>query len=173
MPQRARKRGGCLQSLVSVIIALAVILAALYFLFPDLSERYLGMSVRQPVASSTEVTQDLQGMFDDLYASLSSEMQRSGASREEIQKVFDQLDTETLRAAAEDAVSSGSDAVNSFVESLDEKIDFGTLDTSTIKDALRRSVKDIDFSAATGLMRDAFSKGIENLGDLFKRYVHE
>ena len=173
MPQRARKGGGCLQSLISVILILVAIIAVLYFFFPDLSERYLGMSMRRPATSSADITQDLQGMFDDLYASLSSEMQRSGASREEIQKVFDQLDTGTLRAAAEDAMSSGSDAVGSFVESLDEKIDFGTLDTSVIKDALKRSVKDIDLSAATGLMREALSKGIGNLGDLFKRYVHE
>jgi hypothetical protein len=94
---------------------------------------------------------------------LQQQLGDAGITEEQIDDVLEQLDTQSIMAAAQEAMSSGGDLVEGFVDSLDERIDFGMLDTQELKDALSQKLDELDFAERMELMGEFTSGGIESL----------
>jgi hypothetical protein len=101
--------------------------------------------------------------LDQAARQLQQKLEDTGITEEQIDNVLDQLDRESIMAAAQEAMSSGGDLVEGFVNSLDERIDFGKLDTQKLKDALSQKMEELDFAQTMELMGEFTSGGIESL----------
>lgn len=186
----ARKSGNLFSSLITVIVLAAVVLAVIYFFFPDLSTQILGTNwqsedIELPSVGLPEISADtaqVTGMFSDdedksadstrqtddtqleqATRQLQQELADTGITEEQIDDVLEQLDTQSIMAAAQEAMSSGGDLVKGFVDSLDERIDFGKLDTQELKDALSQKLDELDFAERMELMGEFTQGGIESL----------
>lgn len=161
---------GCLGTLVSLIFTAVIIFAVIYFLFPDLSERYFSMSWSGGTSQGSPISNDqLNEAADELISEMSQALKDSGASKEDVQRVISQLDAETLKDAASEALRSGKNSVETFVDRLDKQIDFGSIDTSVVKDQLIKSASEIDFQAAFSTIQSSLENGLESLADSLKK----
>jgi hypothetical protein len=186
----ARKSGNFFSSLVTVVVLAALALAVIYFFFPDLSTQILGTNwqsedIELPSVGLPEISADtgqVAGVFSDdedknaepaqqtddtqlqqAARQLQQELADTGITEEQIDDVLEQLDTQSIMAAAQEAMSSGGDLVKGFVDSLDERIDFGKLDTQELKDALSQKLDELDFAERMELMGEFTQGGIESL----------
>jgi hypothetical protein len=111
------------------------------------------------VEDSGSISSQLEAAGDDL----SQRLNESGVTDEQIDEVISQLDRESIMAAAQQAMQSGGDLVENFVDSLDQRIDFGNLDTEVLKKTLGEKFDQLDFSQTMQLMGEFTQGGIESL----------
>lgn len=167
----ARKRTTAFAKFVTLLTFAVAAFCIIYFFFPDLSESLFDISWKS--SNYTMSVQERESLVTEIVTNIKNSYQDSGASEEEIEKVLSQLDRETLTNAAEKALKSGRDGVSTFVDTLDESIDFGQLDTDVVKQQLESIVSEIDFSEAMGLMREYLKGGFESLEVVLEDLVNQ
>ncbi len=177
MGKRNAGGGGLLRFLFSIILLAAAAVAVIYFFFPDISEEYFSMSwdsARNGSLSSSE-TEDA---LDEVIDSLSSALEKAGASAEDVRKIISSIDSSDLRRSVEGAAASGRDGVAQFADTLVGTIDLESLDLKesvnldSVKEGLQTKLSELDFSESLDFLKNNLETGLDYLGERLKDAIN-
>jgi hypothetical protein len=157
------------RSLFTLIVVAAIAFAVVYFFFPEQSEKYFSVSWESRAGGANA---EMDAAVDDVLTSISGAMEDAGATKEEVEKALSAIDTNDLKEAIELAWAEGKDAVGIFVESITDKIDFGSIDLDVVKSGITDNLQKIDFSNAMNLIKDNLEKGLKDLTKAVKDAVN-
>ena len=104
--------------------------------------------------------------------SISEAMDEAGATKDDIDEALSKIDVEDLKEAIEIAAADGKDAIGAFVDSISDKIDFGSIDLEKVKNGMTEKLKEIDFSNAINLIKDNLEKGLQDLSNALKDAIN-
>lgn len=156
------------RSLFTLIVLAAVAFAVVYFFIPEQSEKYFGISWESRSATGNEVDEAVENVLE----SISEAMDEAGATKDDIDEALSKIDVEDLKEAIEIAAADGKDAIGAFVDSISDKIDFGSIDLEKVKNGMTEKLKEIDFSNAINLIKDNLEKGLQDLSNALKDAVN-
>ena len=163
------KNRSFIKSLFTLIVLAAIAVAVVYFFFPEQSEKYFSISWESRSGGSGA---EMDAAVDDVLSSISGAMEEAGATKEEVERALSEINVEDLKEAIELAWSEGKDAVGVFVESITDKIDFGSIDLDAVKSGIVDNLNNIDFSNAMNLIKDNLEKGLKDLTKAVKDAVN-
>ena len=138
---------------IALIIVAVCIFAVIYFMFPDVFE-----SVFPGQASAEDTIQESISRLEQSMGDLE-------LNREDIAKVMDQIDTETIQRVIRESAVKGVETGGQFFDMIKERVDFGTLDTAEIRNIYVDKTQDIDFSSAFRQLGEATERGLFRLAD--------
>lgn len=157
------------KSLFTLIVLAAIAFAVVYFFFPEQSEKYFSISwASRPGGAEAEMDEAVE----EVLTSISGAMEEAGATKEEVETALSTISIEDLKEAIELAWTEGKDAVEIFVDSIGDKIDFGSIDLDIVKEGIMDNLRNIDFSNAMNVMRDNLDKGLKNLAEAVKDVIN-
>ncbi|MDD2231336.1 MAG: hypothetical protein PHO44_00865 [Sphaerochaetaceae bacterium] len=152
------KEKSVMKGFLGALILCAVMFAVVYFLFPNASEKYFGMSfkngdVSAKMASSTaEIT--------DMVADIKTELKASGATDEQISKIIDELKNSDVWDTIKDGASDGAQAVSSFVKDAAKE-----LDINISAESISKAISSIDFKKLGASIASFASGAIDTIMD--------
>ncbi|NQT58472.1 MAG: hypothetical protein HQ557_05770 [Bacteroidetes bacterium] len=156
------------KSLFTLIVLAGVAFAVVYFFFPEQSEKYFSISWESRSGSDTE----MDAAVEDVLSSISGAMEDAGATKKEVETALSAIDTDDLKESIELAWAEGKDAVGIFVNSIADKIDFGSINLDVVKNGIVDNLNKIDFSNAMTLIKDNLEKGLKDLSKAIKDAVN-
>ncbi len=156
--------------LIVFVIVIAVVGIGSYFLFPDFFDQYLPAGLR-PSSQVGESARDAGKQVAESLEGLEKALSDAGVSREEIQRIMDQVDAETLERAVRDTLEKGAGSAEQLFDSLKERVDFGSVDTEEVKRFFSERTRNIDFNKAFQDLGKAIEQGLNSLSDLIRGAV--
>lgn len=165
----ARKRIPLFVRFVTLLTFAVLAFCFIYFFIPDLSEELFGISWNTANYHMSKVEEEY--LIAELFDNIRTTYEESGVTTDQINDVIQQIDKDAMLEAVNEAIKSGANAVDVFVDTLDEAIDFGDLDTDILKQQLNDSVKNIDFSDAVMILKEYMKGGFDNLEIVVKELL--
>lgn len=165
----ARKRIPLFVRFVTLLTFAVLAFCFIYFFIPDLSEELFGISWNTANYRMSKVEEEY--LIAELLDNIRTTYEESGVTTDQINDVIQQIDKDAMLEAVNEAIKSGANAVDVFVDALDESIDFGDLDTDILKQQLNEGVKDIDFSDAVMILKEYIRGGFDNLEIVVKELL--
>ena len=147
----------------------AIAFAVVFFFFPEQSEKYFSISWESYSGGSDT---EIDAAVEDVFTSISGAMEDAGATAEEVEKALSAINVDDLKESIELALAEGKDAIGIFVDSITDKIDFGSIDLDIVKNGIVDNLSKIDFSNAMTLIKDNLEKGLEDLTKAIKDAVN-
>ncbi len=165
----AKKRTPLFARFITLLTIIVVIFAFIYFFMPDLSEDLFSISWNTTNYTLSRAEQEER--INELIYNIKSSYEKSGATASEIDKVLNQIEKDDLIKASNEAIKSGANAVDTFVDSLEDTIDFGDLDTNILKNQLDSLMNDVDFSDVMNILKEYVQGGFDGLEVVVKDLV--
>ncbi len=167
----AKKRTTLFAKFVTLLTIAVVIVSFIYFFMPELSERLFTISWDTTNYTMSKAEQEER--LNELLYNIKNSYERSGATADEIEYVLNQISKEDLIEASSQAIKSGANAVEAFVDTLEGTVDFGELDTNILKNQLHTVMTDVDFEDAMSIIRQYLQSGFDGLETVLKDLVSQ
>ncbi|MCF7946004.1 MAG: hypothetical protein K9L24_04045 [Spirochaetia bacterium] len=149
-----------------IIIFGAALFGVIYYAFPETSEKLFGMSgSRQEV--QTAVKEAGEAVSESLQE-LQQSLEKTGASDEEVSRVMEQLDPDTVADAVNDLKDNEDRDAEALFEELEKRVDFGMINTEEVKKRFLDEVETIDFKKAFSDLENMFEGSLESLSESLK-----
>lgn len=136
---------GFIGGILSALIVCAVSFLIIFFLFPQISERYFGISFKNGDVSKavTDTTSDVREVIDNI----SEELKQKGASKEEIDQVVGKIkDSDVWEKIKDTSVDAGSaivDAVKEATKGINIDISVDSIKNTLSKIDIGKFVKNL------------------------------
>lgn len=157
----------CIGRMFLFIIIAAVLVVGSFILFPGWQYQVFGIGSPSSVLETDEAGRQIIQSLDQLEQALSD----AGVSRDEIQRIMDQVDTETLETAVQESVKTGADTAGQLFDELKKRVDFGSADTEAVRNFFAERTKDIDFSRAFRELGEVMEQGVRSFADILRDAV--
>ncbi len=165
----ARKRTPWFSRFITLLTIIVLVFCFIYFFMPDLSEELFTISWNTTNYTLSRAQQEER--IKELLYNIKSSYEKSGATADEIDNVLNQIKKDDLINASNEAIKSGANAIDTFVDSLEDTIDFGDLDTNILKNQLDSLMGDVDFSDVMSILKEYVQGGFGDLELVVKDLV--
>ena len=144
-------------SIIIVMLIAVGLFAGLYWFFPGQYQRLFS-------SDQQEVPEQVLRSVESLEQSLKD----AGLSREEIQRVMDQVDLSVLQDITEEGIRRGVETSGEFFDLMRQRIDFSHTDIDSVRRAFQQRTQDIDFSEALEQLGRMAEQGLESLSEMIR-----
>ncbi len=162
----------CIGGLIKILLLALVLFLAAYFLFPDFyqrvirgeqaAEEHIPDAVREAGQQIARTREGLERALED-----------AGLGREEISRIMDQIDAETMEKAVKDGIERGVETGGQFFDAIKDRVDFGSIDTDPVRRYFAERTSDIDFSRALKDLGRIFERGLTSFSEMIRDMVSQ